>query len=105
MAPAAKAASSARGIAMDWLTSYKIPLGDWIASFVDFLNEHAAFAFNFTSDVLGFLIEGLIDLMQACPPLLLIAIFAGIAWWLHRSIGLVALIVVSLLLVINLGYW
>ena len=62
---------------MDWLTSYKIPLGNWIAGFVDFLNEHAAFAFNFTSDVLGFLIDGLIDLMQACPPLLLVAIFAG----------------------------
>jgi glycine betaine/proline transport system permease protein len=90
---------------MDWLTSYKIPLGQWIAAFVDFLNEHAAFAFNFTSDVLGFLIEGLIDLMLLCPPLLLIAIFAGIAYWLHRSVGLVALIVFSLLLVINLGYW
>src|SRR5919106_3732229 len=89
----------------DWLTSYKIPLGKWIAGFVDFLNEHAAWAFNFTSDVLGFLIDGLIELMQLCPPLLLIAIFAGIAWWLHRSIGLVALIVFSLLLVINLGYW
>lgn len=90
---------------MDWLTSHKIPLGSWIAGFVDFLNEHAAWAFNFTSDVLGFVIDGLIELMQACPPLLLIAIFAGLAWWLHRSLGLVALIVLSLLLVINLGYW
>ena len=90
---------------MDWLTSYKIPLGSWIAAFVDFLNEHAAWAFNITSDVLGFLIEGLIGLMQAAPPLLLIAIFAALAWWLHRSAGLVALIVLSLLLVINLGYW
>ena len=90
---------------MDWLTSYKIPLGSWIAGFVDFLNEHAAWAFNITSDVLGFLIEGLIGLMQAAPPLLLIAIFAALAWWLHRSLGLVALIVFSLLLVINLGYW
>ena len=28
----------------DWLAAYKIPLGKWIASFVDLLNEHAAFA-------------------------------------------------------------
>jgi glycine betaine/proline transport system permease protein len=89
----------------DWLTAHKIPLGKWIASFVDFLNEHAAFAFNATSDGLGFLIDGLIDLMHATPPLLLVAIFAAVAYWLHRSIGLVALIVVSLLLIMNLGYW
>jgi glycine betaine/proline transport system permease protein len=90
---------------MDWLTSYKIPLGTWMADFVDFLNEHAAFAFNITSDVLGFLIVGLIDLMMFFHPLVLIAIFAAFAYWLHRSIGLVALIVLSLLLVINLGFW
>ena len=90
---------------MDWLTTHKIPLGKWIAGFVDLLNEHAAWAFNVTSDVLGFLIDGLIDLMLLCPPLLLIVIFAALAYLLHRSIGLVVLIVFSLLLIINLGYW
>ena len=89
----------------DWLTAYKIPLGKWIASFVEFLNDHAAFAFNAVSDGLGFLIDGLIDLMQATPPLVLIALFAALAYWLHRSIGLVVLIVLSLLLIMNLGYW
>jgi glycine betaine/proline transport system permease protein len=90
---------------MDWLTTHKIPLGKWIAGFVDLLNEHAAWVFNATSDVLGFLIDGLIDVMLVCPPLLLIAIFAGLAYLLHRSVALVALIVFSLLLIINLGYW
>ena len=91
--------------AMEWLTEHKIPLGKWIESLFDLLKDHAAFAFNAVSDVLGFLISGLTDLMIACDPFLLIAIFAAIAWWLHRSIGLVALIVLSLLLVMNLGYW
>ncbi len=90
---------------MDWLTGQKIPLGKWMKAFVDLLNENAAWAFNVTSDVLGFLIDGLIDLMQATPPLLLVAIFAAIAYWLQRSLRLVALIVLSLLLIINLGYW
>src|SRR5919106_1804531 len=97
--------AAAREAAMDWLTSYKIPLGKWISGFVDFLNEHAAFLFNATSDGLGFLIDGLIDLMQAAPPLLLVAIFAALAYWLHRSGALVAMVVVSLLLIMNLGYW
>ena len=90
---------------MDWLTDNKIPLGKWIKSFVDFLNDHAAGFFNITSDVLGFLIEGLIALMQWCHPLALIALFAALGYGLHRSWKLAAAIVLSLLLIINLGYW
>ena len=89
----------------DWFTGYKIPLGTWISGFVDLLNDHAAFLFNATSDGLGFLIDGLIDLMQAAPPLLLVALLAGLAWGLHRSVGLAALVVGALLLIMNLGYW
>ncbi len=39
------------------------------------------------------------------PPLALIGIFVLIGWLLHRSFNLVLLIVLSLLLVVNLGYW
>ena len=90
---------------MDWLTENKIPLGGWIKTFVDFLNDHMAWLFDFISTVLGFLIEGLIDIMQWVPPLLLVALLAAGAFWLHRSWKLIALIVFSLLLIINLGYW
>ena len=43
--------------------------------------------------------------MQAIPPLVLVALFAALAYWLHRSVGLVVLVVFSLLLIMNLGYW
>ena len=90
---------------MDWLTDNKIPLGKWIKSFVDFLNEHAAGFFNTISDVLGFFIEGLITLMQWCHPLILVALFAALGYGLHRSWKLAVGIALSLLLIINLGYW
>jgi glycine betaine/proline transport system permease protein len=90
---------------MDWITFYKIPLGKWMSAFIDLLNDHAAWAFNAVSDGLGFVIDGLIQLMQACPPMLLVALFAALAYWLHRSVGLVAMVVVSLFLIMNLGYW
>lgn len=90
---------------MNFLEEYKIPLGQWISAFVDFLNEHAAWFFNFISDVLGFLIEGLIDVLQAVPALVLIALLAAFAYWLHRSVWLVAGLVLSLLLIVNIGYW
>ena len=44
---------------MDWLTAYKIPLGSWIKSLVDFLNAHAAGFFDFISWALGGLIDGM----------------------------------------------
>jgi glycine betaine/proline transport system permease protein len=90
---------------LDWLTDNKIPLGRWINGFVDFLNENVAWLFDLISDVLGFLINGLIDILVWTHPLVLIALLAGLAWWLHRSWRMSALIVGALLLVLNLGYW
>jgi glycine betaine/proline transport system permease protein len=90
---------------MDWLTAYKIPLGSWIKSLVDLLNAHAAGLFDFISWALGGLIDGMTAGLLAIHPLLLIALLAGLAWLLHRSWQLVLLVVVSLLLIINLGYW
>lgn len=90
---------------MEWLTDHKIPLGNWIRDGVDFILDHGAWIFDSFSDGLAFLINGLIDLMLWCPPLLLVVIFAGLAYALHRSWKLSLLILLSLLLVINLGYW
>jgi len=90
---------------MNWLTDNKIELGNWIKAFVDFLNDHAAWVFNLISDVLGFLIEGLIDILQWIPPLLLVALIAALAYGLHRSWKMALAMVAALLLIINLGYW
>jgi len=90
---------------MDWLTDNKIPLGRWIKQFVDFVLDHGAGFFDLLSEVVEFFIEGLTDLMLWVPPLGLVVVFAAIAFWLHRSWKLVALVVLPLILVINLGYW
>ncbi len=90
---------------MDWITDNKLPLGRWIKTGVDFVMDRGAWMFDAFSDGLQFLIEGLTDLMLWFPSLLLVAIFAGFAYWLHRSWKFSAMIVFSLLLVINLGYW
>ena len=89
----------------DWLTDNKIPLGKWIKGFVEFLNENVAWLFDFISDVLGFLIEAFIAALDWTNPLVLVAATAALAWRLHRSWKLAAMVVISLLLVLNLGYW
>ncbi len=90
---------------MDWLTDNKLPLGKWIKWGVDVVMDRGAWMFDSFSDGLQFLIEGLVDLMLWFPSLVLVAIFAGLAFWLHRSWKLAAMIVLSLVLVVNLGYW
>lgn len=94
---------------MDWLTQQiqdnKIPLGAWIEGFFDFLTNNFAWFFDLVAEGLDFVIEGLTNLMLFSPPLLLIALFALLAFWLHRSLWLVAAVVVFLTLIINQGYW
>lgn len=90
---------------MDWLTEYKLPLGDWMEAFVDWLTLNAAGFFDAISWSLETLILAVVDLLLWSPPAAIMALIAGLAWALHRSVGLVVFIVASLLLIMNLGYW
>ena len=83
----------------------KIPIGKWIASAVDFIKDHLFHELRAFSEAVGWLLDACADFLGLIPPLLFVALVAGLAYWLHRSIALVAGVVVSLLLVLNLGYW
>jgi glycine betaine/proline transport system permease protein len=89
----------------EWLVDHKIPLGSWVKSLVDLLNEHAQAVFDMISLVVGIWIDGLTALLIATPPFVLIGLLAGLAYILHRSISLVVFTAAALVLVINLGYW
>jgi glycine betaine/proline transport system permease protein len=89
----------------DWITGNKIPLGAWLKSVVDFLNLYAAGFFDFIALVLGTIIWALLTFLMWFPPLILIALIAAGAFFLHRSFALVAAVILGLLLVMNLGYW
>ncbi len=90
---------------MEWLTDNKIPLGRWMKSAVDSLNDNAAWFFDAISLGLGTTIEGMVALLLWVPPLVLIFIFSVGGGWMQRSWGLAIGIALSLLLIVNLGYW
>lgn len=90
---------------LDWVAGNKLPLGEYIASFVEALTTHAAGVFDLISEGLGALITSLTQLLLWVPPLVLIVLIAGLAYFLQRSIKLVVFVVLALLLVVNLGYW
>jgi glycine betaine/proline transport system permease protein len=90
---------------LDWVADNKLPLGEHIAMFVESLTANAAGFFDLISMGLGAFITSLTNTLLWVPPLVLIALIAGLAYFLQRSVKLVAFVVLALLLVVNLGYW
>jgi glycine betaine/proline transport system permease protein len=90
---------------MDFITEHKIPLGDWMATFVDWLTYNAAGFFDSLSYTLESIIMLLVELFKWFPPAVPIVMTALLAWFLHRSLSLVIFVVAALLLIMNLGYW
>ena len=94
---------------MDSLTeqieAFKIPVGLWGRDLIDLMTSNFATAFDLFSQGLEAMIDGLTDLLLWFPPLILIALIAGLAYWLQRSWWLVGGVVASLLFIVNQGYW
>ncbi|MBO6755069.1 MAG: choline ABC transporter permease subunit [Roseibium sp.] len=90
---------------MDWLTEYKLPIGPWAKSFVDWLTDNAYWFFDAISVGLEFMIDGILWLLQAPHPLVIVVVASGIAYAVHRKIGFAVFVAASLLLIINQGYW
>jgi glycine betaine/proline transport system permease protein len=83
----------------------KIPVGQWAKVFIEYLTDNFYEEFRLFSDGLDWLINGLILLLGAIPPVLLILIICALGYWLHRNWKLVGGIGIALLIIVNLGYW
>jgi len=84
---------------------HKIPIGLWAKVFVEFLTDNFYEEFRLFSDGLEWFIQGLIFLLSAVPPILLILIICALSYFLHRNWKLVIGVAVALLLIVNMGYW
>jgi len=90
---------------MDWLESYKIPVGKWAAAVVDWMTVNIAWFIDGLAQVFDFCIKYILIALQAPPPLVTVAIFAALIWWWRRSVPLVVFVVLSFLFILNQGYW
>jgi len=88
-----------------FIADNKLGFGSGVRRFTDWLTDNFHAEFRAFSDALAWLIEGFVEQLAAVPPVLLIALVAALAWWLHRSIALVLGVVLGLGLILNLGYW
>ncbi|WP_343312483.1 choline ABC transporter permease subunit [Brucella sp. BE17] len=90
---------------MNWLTDYKIPVGPTAKTVVDWLTNNMGGFFDTLAAVMQSMIDALLFVLKLPHPLLLIAIFALIAWFIQRRISVVILTIIGFLFILNQGYW
>lgn len=82
----------------------KLPLADWIDSFIDWLVANFDFLFEGIADGLEGFVEGIVSGLAFIPSIVLMIIISLLAWKVCRwRIALFTL--VGLFLIDNLGYW
>ncbi|MES2434158.1 MAG: choline ABC transporter permease subunit [Pseudomonadota bacterium] len=93
---------------LGWLTGdsdFKIPIGYWANAVFVWMKTHLSAVFNVIADVLEGLINGFLWLLQAPPPIFIIAIFVALAWLLQRNWKISVGVGLGFLFVVNQGYW
>jgi glycine betaine/proline transport system permease protein len=82
----------------------KLPLDVWVNNFVDFLTDNFDVFFDKVSEQLEDMIGWIVDILSIGPPILLIVLFAILAWWAAKwPVALFTFL--GLFLINNLGYW
>lgn len=85
-----------------WLP--KLPIAEWTEFFVDFLKENFQEFFDIISLVIRSIVDFFVFIFSSVPSIVVILVFAGIAWYLSRwTVALFT--VIGLLFIENLGYW
>ncbi|WP_111429991.1 choline ABC transporter permease subunit [Rhodobacteraceae bacterium DSL-40] len=83
----------------------KIPVGKWASNVVDWLIGHAVWFFDGLSEGVTALIDAILWVLQTPPSLVVIAVFALLAWVIQRSWATVAFVIIGFLFILNQGYW
>jgi glycine betaine/proline transport system permease protein len=90
---------------MDWLTDYKIPVGKVAKTIFDWMKDNLSPLFDAISTVMEAMIEGILWLLQAPHPLILVALFVGLTWYLQRNWKVCLGVFLGFLFILNQGYW
>ena len=71
----------------------RIPLGDWFAAVVDWLNNNLGPLFDVIETIINGAVDGLTKVLQWPPGWVMFVVFALLAWWLRSwKFGVVSLV-------------
>ncbi|GAA0327875.1 proline/glycine betaine ABC transporter permease [Bacillus carboniphilus] len=83
----------------------EIPLADWVDSFVDKITDTFGTFFEGFANVIEVFWDLLVKGLLLPPPIIVIALFALVAFLVSRKIGFTIFTFVGLLFILSLGYW
>ena len=90
---------------MEFLTDYKIPVGKTAKAVFEWMNANLGGLFDAISTVMEAMIDGILWLLQTPHPLVIVAIFLAITWFLQHSWKVCLGVLVGFLFILNQGYW
>ena len=90
---------------MDWLTDYKIPVGKTAKAVFEWMNSNLGGMFDAISTVMEAMISGILWLLQTPHPLIVIAVFIAMTWFLQHSWKVCLGVLLGFLFILNQGYW
>jgi glycine betaine/proline transport system permease protein len=90
---------------MDWLTDYKIPVGKTAKSVFDWMNDNLGGVFDAISVGLEGMINGILWLLQTPHPLVIVALFIAMTWFLQKNWKVCVGVFLGFLFILNQGYW
>ncbi|ARO18506.1 glycine/betaine ABC transporter [Bacillus tropicus] len=82
----------------------RIPLGEWVDSFVASLYEHFEGLFRGFSYIIGGFVDLLTNFLTIIPAILMIIILCFL-WYTTRKVSLVIFTLIGLLFILNINYW
>ncbi|KAA0784894.1 MULTISPECIES: ABC transporter permease [Bacillus cereus group] len=83
----------------------RIPLGEWVDSFVASLYEHFEGLFRGFSYIIGGFVDLLTNFLIIIPAILMIIILCFLIWYTTRKLSLVIFTLIGLLFILNINYW
>ncbi|HDI60765.1 MAG TPA: proline/glycine betaine ABC transporter permease [Desulfobacteraceae bacterium] len=87
------------------MEAYKIPIGYWIETFINFFSDRFSFITKAFSEVTERGLDWSVDAMMFFPPWVLILIFTAVAFLLSRKRGVAVFTFIGLMLIWNMGLW
>lgn len=83
----------------------RIPLGEWVDSFVASLYENFEGLFRGFSYIIGGFVDLLTNFLIIIPAILMIIILCFLIWYTTRKVSLVIFTLIGLLFILNINYW
>ncbi|PGZ07369.1 glycine/betaine ABC transporter [Bacillus cereus] len=83
----------------------RIPLGEWVDSFVASLYENFEGLFRGFSYIIGGFVDLLTNFLIIIPVILMIIILCFLIWYTTRKLSLVIFTLIGLLFILNINYW